>query len=74
MSVKEQIIAELDRLSPEALDEVLHDVQKRAAPPASGHTGFFTRLAEIRINAPADFSENWERYASGELPLDPDIH
>lgn len=67
MTIKEQIKAEIDNLRESDLDElykIIKDfVQAKAAPQESS---LMSRLRNVQIDAPEDFSINLAQYASGE--------
>ncbi|MDQ2806759.1 MAG: hypothetical protein M3Z04_07550 [Chloroflexota bacterium] len=63
MTSKELIQTELDLMSEEQLGEVYRLVQAflDTQPLREGAT-FMEKMRRIKIDAPADFSTNWERY------------
>jgi len=67
MTTKERIVAELDHLNEAQLVELYTVAQEliQAQQPSEGDT-FMDRLQRIKINAPFDFSTNWERYLGEE--------
>jgi len=75
MTTLELIQSELVKLPEEKLDElyrVIRDFAASQAPVRNG--GIMTKLRQIRIEAPADFAANLDRYLSGEKSVDADIH
>lgn len=68
MTTKEQIRAELDRLSEDQLSELLKVVTEwshaRIDQPVK--EGLLDRLRRVRINGPEDFASNLDQYLNGE--------
>ena len=71
MTAKELIIAELDKLPEAELAELytliqryLHKRKTEASSPA-----LLEQLSRIQIDGPEDFTENIDRYLSGEKQL-----
>ena len=66
MTLKEQIKAEIDNLKDDDLDElyklVKGFVESKSAP---NEESFMSRMRKIKLEAPEDFSENWEQYTNG---------
>ncbi|MGB7413541.1 MAG: hypothetical protein WA902_04965 [Thermosynechococcaceae cyanobacterium] len=64
MMIREQIKAEIDNLDDKDLDELYNlikdFVQIKLAP--SGNETFMSRLKQIEIDAPEDFSTNLDQY------------
>ena len=70
MITKEIIKSEVERVPEERLEE-LYEVVKiysRAESESNGGT-LFSRLREITIDGPDDFSENLDLYLSGEKTI-----
>ncbi len=71
MTIKERIFEKPQNLPESALHDVYAIVErieeKQNAP------GLLERLSKIRINAPADFSEKFDSYASGEKNFDEEM-
>ena len=67
MTTKEMIQAEIDNLSEEELKQ-LYDLVKYFArnKSQSNKQSFMARLRNIKIDAPADFAENFDLYLNGE--------
>ncbi len=65
MTTKELIQAEIDTFSEDNLNE-LHTLIKQFAQSKHANQSFMEKLQQIKIDAPADFSTNFEQYASGE--------
>lgn len=72
MSAKEMLLREIENLD----EPRIHALCEMARAMASTNgavkpeKGFLASLMEIQIEAPADFSENFELYASGEKSFD----
>jgi hypothetical protein len=70
MTLRELIDAELDQLSEQELDDlysiVQHFIDQRRKPHESG---IMSRLRQIKIEAPEDFSTNLDAYVNGEKQL-----
>jgi hypothetical protein len=68
MSTKELILTEIDKLSDRRLEELYLFVQKLARREAKSNDprSIFDKLQDVHIDAPADFSANFEQYGSGE--------
>jgi hypothetical protein len=75
MTTKELIQAELDRVSEEDLDELYKLVKNFAESKKIGaNESFMSKLRSIKIDAPEDYSANFDLYVSGEKSADPDLH
>ena len=75
MSTKELIKAELDRVNEEDLDELYRLVKGFAeSKKLSSNQSLMSKLRSIKINAPEDFSTNFDLYVSGEKSADPNLH
>lgn len=70
MNIRELIQAELDKLTEEDLVRVLRLLRDFSQSKASKRPGFMERLMQIQIEAPADFSVNFDKYASGEKKIE----
>lgn len=71
MTTKERIQAEIDRLSEEDLEklyELIRDFVQTG--PQTNKQTFMSKLLEIQIDAPEDFSENLDAYVNGEKSID----
>jgi hypothetical protein len=68
MSTKELLLAEIEKLDEVKLRAVYEFTQTAAGKnrTAPKRKSFMATLREIKIDAPPDFSENFELYASGE--------
>lgn len=68
MTTKELIKAEIDRLDDELLDELYNVIKKLATAKKSTakKSSFMSRLKDIKIDAPEDFSANLDSYTSGD--------
>jgi hypothetical protein len=75
MTTRELIQAEIAKIPEEKLGELYGVVRAYAASrPAPDRRSIMTKLREIHIEGPADFSENLELYLSGEKRVDEDVH
>ena len=75
MRTKELIQAEIDRINEEDLDELyslVKDFTQSKQP--SRKQSLMAKLRRIRIDAPEDFSTNFDLYASGEKGAESDLH
>jgi len=75
MRTKELIQAEIDRINEEDLDELyslVKDFTQSKQP--SRKQSLMAKLRRIRIDAPDDFSTNFDLYASGEKGAESDLH
>jgi hypothetical protein len=71
MTTREAIKAEIDNLDEEVLDELLTMVKSLAkSKPQTNKQTFMSKLLEIQIDAPEDFSENLDAYLSGEKNIE----
>ena len=75
MTTKELIQAEIDQVSEGDLDELYKLVKdftqsKQQSPKQS----LMSKLRSIKIDAPEDFSTNFDLYLSGEKRAEQDIH
>ena len=72
MSIKEQLLAEIDRLDEPKLQAVFEYARSIASKngAASRKPGVLSALREIQIDGPPDFSENFELYMTGEKSFD----
>jgi hypothetical protein len=75
MTTKELIQAELDRVNEEDLDELYKLVKDftKSKKPGSNQS-LMSKLRSIKIDAPEDFSANFDLYVSGEKSADPNLH
>jgi len=75
MTTKELIQSEIDRISDEDLDELYSLVKDFTQSKQQGRKqSLMSRLRAIQINAPEDFSTNFDLYTSGEKGVEPDLH
>lgn len=73
MSVKDQIKARVDTLDENEELEVLGVLSRMEAKRRAKETpSLFDRLLEHQFDGPPDLSENFDRYASGELKWEKD--
>jgi hypothetical protein len=75
MTTKELIQAELDGISEEDLDELYSLVKDFTQSKKQSHKqSLMSKLRAIHIDAPEDFSANFDLYASGEKGAESDLH
>jgi len=71
MITKETIKSEIEKVPEERLDELFRVVRTFTTVRAeSNRQSFMSRLKNIQIDAPADFSANLEQYLNGEKSVD----
>lgn len=76
MSTKELILAELDSLSQQELDEFYRLVKQflETQRQKTSQPAFLERLSQIQIDGPEDFAENIDSYLNGEKQLASSSH
>ena len=75
MTTKELIQAEIDRINEEDLDELYSLVKDfTQSKQQSGKQSLMSKLRAIRIDAPEDFSTNFDLYTRGEKGAESDLH
>lgn len=62
MTVKQLIHAEIDNIPEEELDEVYQLIKEFRDKNKSKKKGILSKLKEIKIQAPEDFSVNFDNY------------
>jgi hypothetical protein len=81
MTMREQVLAEIEKVPEEKLDEV-YSILKRYTKlrsqasqqsPLSGRPSILKQLMEIQIEGPPDFAENIDQYVSGEKRAEPGV-
>jgi hypothetical protein len=72
MTTKDLLKAEIEALDEETLDELYKIVKKLSEAKKAKHQApsFMSRLKDIKIDAPEDFSANLDQYTSGEKRID----
>ena len=71
MATKEEIKSEIEKVPDERLAELYRLVKRfTEAKPVSSQPTLMSKLRRIRIDAPADFSENIDLYLSGEKTIE----
>ena len=71
MISKELIKLEIDRVADERLEELYSVVKSYSQSPAqNGGRSLMSKLREITIEGPEDFSENIDLYLTGEKTID----
>ena len=75
MTTKELIQAEIDRVSDEDIDELYSLVKDfTQSKQQSRKQSLMAKLRAIKIDAPEDFSTNFDLYTSGEKGAESDLH
>ena len=75
MTTKELIYAEIDTLGEDMLNELYTVIRQFVqSKRATKRPSFMSKLQQIQIEAPVDFSVNFEKYASGEKSANPDLN
>jgi ABC-type amino acid transport substrate-binding protein len=70
MVTKEIIKSELDKVPEECLEAIYEVVKFYSSPVIPSNGGFLlSKLKQITINGPEDFSENLDLYLSGEKTI-----
>ena len=71
MTTRELLHAEIENLSDEKINEIYNLIKKTdQAKALPKEPSIFSKLLKIKIDAPPDFSENFELYASGEKRIE----
>jgi hypothetical protein len=71
MISKELIKLEIDRVSDERLEELYSVIKSYSQKPTqNGGPSLMSKLREISIEGPEDFSENIDLYLTGEKTID----
>lgn len=71
MITKETIKSEIEKVPEERLDELFRVVRTfTTVKPESDGQSFMSKLKSIQIDAPADFSANFDQYLNGEKSID----
>lgn len=74
MTNREKLHAEIDNLDEQSVDAVYQLVREYAqSKPAKRSGDLLTRLQEIKIDGPEDFSENLDLYLYGEKRFPDDV-
>jgi hypothetical protein len=73
MTTKELIHAEIDRINEQDLDELYKLVKGFTQSKASQKQSLMSKLRNIRIDAPEDYSTNFDLYTSGEKRVEPNL-
>jgi hypothetical protein len=75
MTTKERILATIEGVSEENLDELYRLIQTFVASrTAHPKTGIMAKLQSVKIQAPADFAANLDQYLSGEKRVEDNLH
>jgi hypothetical protein len=71
MVTKEEIKSEIEKVPDERLPELYHLVKNFTRPKnASSESSLMSKLKNVRISAPPDFSENIDLYLTGEKKVE----
>jgi hypothetical protein len=73
MTTKDLIQAEIEHLSEQELYEVYMMVKKFTQSKQTGKQSLMSKLRSIRIDAPEDFSTNFDLYLIGEKSAESDL-
>jgi hypothetical protein len=74
MTTKELIQAEIDRVSEQDLDELYKLVKDfTQSKQQDQKRSLMSKLRNIKIDAPEDFSTNFDLYMSGEKRAEPNL-
>jgi hypothetical protein len=74
VSKRDEIKAEIDKIGEEKLPQLHLLIQEfQTWGPRPGTKGFLEKLQEIKIQGPADWSENLDLYLSGEKDFDANV-
>jgi hypothetical protein len=73
MTTKELIQAEIEHLSEQELYEVYKMVKEFTQSKQTGKQSLMSKLRSIRIDAPEDFSTNFDLYLTGEKSAESDL-
>lgn len=75
MTTKQRIQAEIEHVSDEKdLDELYKLVKDFTESKRNSRQSLMSKLRSILINAPEDFSTNFDQYATGEKRAESDLH
>lgn len=75
MTTKQRIQAEIEHVSDEKdLNELYKLVKDFSQSKRNSRQSLMLKLRSISINAPEDFSTNFDQYATGEKRAEPDLH
>jgi hypothetical protein len=73
MTTKDLIQAEIEHLSEQELYEVYKMVKEFTQSKQTGKQSLMSKLRSIRIDAPEDFSTNFDLYLTGEKSAESDL-
>jgi hypothetical protein len=75
MTTKERILATIEGVGEENLDELYRLIQTFVASrTVQPKTGIMAKLKSVQIEAPADFAANLDQYLSGEKRVEDNLH
>ena len=66
MTIKQLIQTEIDQIPEEELDELYQLIKDFTAQKYSSKKGILSKLKQIKIQAPRDFSVNFDNYLSNQ--------
>ncbi len=73
MMTREAVKSEIDLVEERYLDElrgIIQYFQQLSQPAITEEMSLWDKLRTVRIQAPADFSENFEAYLNGDKTID----
>jgi hypothetical protein len=74
MVTRKELHSELDRVSEEHLDEIYQLIKTFTSTKSNGkRPGLLAQLSKIKIEAPEDYSANFDLYASGEKRVEDNL-
>jgi hypothetical protein len=73
MTTKELIQAEIEHLSERELEELYKLVKNFSQSKQSDKQSLMSKLRRIKIDAPEDFSTNFDLYLTGEKSAEPNL-
>lgn len=73
---RDLIKSEIDNVDEKYLDEIYNYVlaKNTQSKPPGKKESFMSQIKKIKIDAPVDFSTNYEQYIRGEKSIETDIH
>lgn len=74
---RELIKSEIDNIDEKYLNEIYDYVMNKKnthSKPPRKKENFMSQIKKIKIDAPIDFSTNYEQYMREEKSIEPDIH
>jgi hypothetical protein len=74
VTTKERIQAAIEHVEENDLDELYKLVKDFSDARRNSKQSLMSKLKSISIDAPEDFSANFDLYTSGERRAEPDLH